>query len=220
MIGNAYTWSCEHLIELLKSDCIAASITTDFWTSRAKHGYIAVTCSWVSMDWKFKEALLVLQQVPYPHTGEIISKLLTESFRKWNIEKKIIALTTDNGSNIKKASRLINTIDRLPCAAHTLQLTVGKGLNIIKVLVLRVKRLIDFFHVSPKQTERLMAAQHELGYKKVVSVVGDVSTRWNSSLYTWQRLLILKCAIIFLPTHLQSCSCYSRSCNPPPLPVL
>ncbi len=49
-----------------------------------------------------------------------------------------------------------------------------------------------------------MAAQHELGYKKVVSVVGDVSTRWNSSLYAWQRLLILKRAIIFLPTRLQS----------------
>ncbi|CAB5305043.1 unnamed protein product [Rhizophagus irregularis] len=68
MINNAYTWSSEQLTELLRSDCIAASITTDFWTSRAKHGYIAVTCSWVSMDWKLKEALLILQQVPYPHT--------------------------------------------------------------------------------------------------------------------------------------------------------
>lgn len=204
MINNAYTWGSEQLTELLRSDCIAASITTDFWTSRAKHGYIAVTCSWVSIDWKLKEALLILQQVPYPHTGEIISRLLTEIFKKWNLEKKVIALTTDNGSNIKKAARLMENVDRLPCAAHTLQLTVGKGLDIVKVLVLRAKRLIDFFHVSPKQSERLIAAQQELGYKKIVSVIGDVSTRWNSSLYAWKRLLTLKRAIIFLPSRLQS----------------
>ena len=37
---------------------------------------------------------------------------------------------------------------------HTLQLVVGKGLSSIKLLVLRVKRLIDFF-LRPKQSERL-----------------------------------------------------------------
>ena len=36
MIGQANLWSCTQLKELLKSDCIATSITTDFWTSRAK----------------------------------------------------------------------------------------------------------------------------------------------------------------------------------------
>lgn len=204
MIGRANIWSCAQLKELLKSDCIAAAITTDFWTSRAKQGYIGVTCTWISMDWKPKEALLELKQVPYPHTGEIISQLLKEIFEKWNIEKKIISLTTDNGSNIKKAAKIMNTVDRLPCAAHTLQLTVGKGLNVIKVLILRVKRLIDFFNISPKQAERLNAAQKELNYTNISSVIGDVSTRWNSSFYAWRRLLKLKRAIIFLPSRLQS----------------
>ena len=204
MIGSAYEWSCTQLSELLMSDCIAASITTDFWTSRTKHGYIGITCSWISIDWKPKEALLELERVPYPHTGVVISQILKSVFEKWKIEKKVIALTTDNGSNIKKAARLLNTIDHLPCAAHTLQLTVGQGLNIIKVFVLRVKRLIDFFHVSPKQSERLNAAQQEIGYKKNLSVIGDVSTRWNSSFYAWKRLLILQRAIIFLPSRLKS----------------
>ncbi|CAB5176478.1 unnamed protein product [Rhizophagus irregularis] len=45
MIGEAFKWSQEQLLELLKVDCIAASITTDFWTSKARHGYIGVTCS-------------------------------------------------------------------------------------------------------------------------------------------------------------------------------
>ncbi len=138
------------LMELLKSDCIATALTIDFWTSRAKHGYISITCFWVSIDWQPKEALLVLQQVSYPHTGEVIAELLTEIFIKWNINKKIISLITDNASNIKKAVRLMKTVDHLPYTAHTLQLTVSKGLDVIKVLVLCVKWLIDFFHVSPK----------------------------------------------------------------------
>ena len=37
---------------------------------------------------------------------------------------------------------------------HTLQLIIGKGLVPVKSLIIRVKRLIDFF-MRPKQSERL-----------------------------------------------------------------
>ncbi len=50
--------------------------------------------------------------------------------------------------------KITSNIKWQPCAAHTLQLVVGKGLSSIKLLVLRVKRLIDFF-LRPKQSERL-----------------------------------------------------------------
>ena len=67
-------------------------------------------------------------------------------------------ITTNNGANMKKAIKemgeITSNIKWQPCAAHTLQLVVGKGLSSIKLLVLRVKRLIDFF-LRPKQSERL-----------------------------------------------------------------
>ena len=205
MIGEAYKWSCEQLLELLKVDCISASITTDFWTSRARHGYIGVTCSWISQDWTLHESLLALRRVKYPHIGEIIKLLLDDILGEWKITKKSLTLTTDNGSNIKKAGRLMaDSILHLPCAAHTLQLTVGKGLNLVKELVLRAKRLVDFFNVSPKQRERLQTAQEFLGYSSIKHVIGDVSTRWNSTYYAWERLIELKRAIKFLPGQLKS----------------
>ena len=40
------------------------------------------------------------------------------------------------------------------CNAHTLQLIVGKALVPVKPLIVRVKRLIEFF-MRPKQSERL-----------------------------------------------------------------
>ncbi|GES76809.1 zinc finger BED domain-containing protein 1-like [Rhizophagus clarus] len=80
MIGEAFEWSKDQLLELLKVDCTAASITTDFWTSKAWHGYIGITCSWISHDWTLCKALLALQRVRYPHTGEIIKELLNKIF--------------------------------------------------------------------------------------------------------------------------------------------
>ena len=54
--------------------------------------------------------------------------------------KKAILEINDFASNIKWQ----------PCVAHTLQLVVGKGLNSVKLLILRTKKLIDFFYVRNK----------------------------------------------------------------------
>jgi len=55
-------------------------------------------------------------------------------------------------------SYISNNITWQPCTAHTLQLIIGKGLNLVKLLVLRAKKLIDFF-LRPKQSERLEEIQ-------------------------------------------------------------
>ena len=49
-------------------------------------------------------------------------------------------------------------IPHVPCAAHTLNLIVQKGLLPAEHLIARVKRIINFF-TSPKQGERLAAVQ-------------------------------------------------------------
>ena len=40
------------------------------------------------------------------------------------------------------------------CSAHSLQLVVNKSIKLCKILIIRAKRLIDFF-LRPKQSERL-----------------------------------------------------------------
>ena len=52
----------------------------------------------------------------------------------------------------------MDRIKWLGCTVHTLQLIIGKGLKLAKVLIARVKRLIDFF-LRPKQSERLEDVQ-------------------------------------------------------------
>jgi len=74
------------------------------------------------------------------------------------LREKVNVIITDNSSNMKRAIKDMNIVSQnitwQPCTAHTLQLVVGKGLACVKLLVLRAKRLIDFF-IRLKQSERL-----------------------------------------------------------------
>ena len=63
-----------------------------------------------------------------------------------------------------KAGKILknfNNITRFPCATHTLQLVVGKGLILAERLVAQAKYLISFF-ITLKQTERLIDIQKNM----------------------------------------------------------
>src|ERR1043165_9723932 len=74
------------------------------------------------------------------------------------IESKVIAVVTDNGSNVKKACNEIGIGERIPCSAHTIQLSIGKGLDKIKLLVDKCKRLIIFL-AGDKKKQQLKESQ-------------------------------------------------------------
>ncbi|CAJ0830895.1 6233_t:CDS:2 [Entrophospora sp. SA101] len=210
LIEFAYHNTNQKLTKLIDSaDVEYVSLTCDFWTSRGHHGYIGVTCSFLSEDFEFNKILLALQHVPYPHTAETINNKLQDVIFKWNLKNKVFTLTTDNGANMVKAARLLNydlNIIRIPCFAHTLQLVVNKALKIntnIQSFVLRCKRLINFF-TTPKQKENLEKMQKELSYPNIHTVIQDISTRWNSSFYSWRRLIDLQSAVTHLPSKLMA----------------
>jgi uncharacterized protein with von Willebrand factor type A (vWA) domain len=50
--------------------------------------------------------------------------------------------------------------------------------------------------------ERLEQVQRKLGYTDIMRCIQDVSTRWNSTYYAWDRLFFLKDAITQLQTDL------------------
>ena len=55
------------------------------------------------------------------------------------IEDQVITITTDNGANVVVAIHELAPIERLSCAAHTLQLAIGKGLKLVENLATRAK---------------------------------------------------------------------------------
>ena len=172
MIQKAFKYTLPQLKDLVKNNATSISSTLDLWTSRNKQGYLGVMCSFIDQEWKLKEFMLTIEYVRYPHTSENILETLEFIFNGWEIRDKIFNITTDNGSNVKKAINNMENVEWLGCTAHTLQLVVGKGMLPAQVLILRAKRLIDFF-MRPKQSERLEEIQ------KLFPDLGDIDEKEN-----------------------------------------
>ncbi|CAB5386644.1 unnamed protein product [Rhizophagus irregularis] len=158
VISNAYNYTLPALIKKIKLEAKNISLTTDMWTSRGGQGYIGITCSYVDSNFNLNEITLTVNYVRYPHTAQHITESLEEILEKWNLRDKVFTITTDNAANMKKAISNMNAVEWQECSAHILQLIIGKGLVPVKALIMRVKRLIEFF-LRPKQSERLKDIQ-------------------------------------------------------------
>lgn len=146
----------------------------------------------------------MIRPLPSPHTAEAIEDSLNQVITDWGLTGRVFCITTDNGANVKKAIGLMDNTTRLSCSAHTLQLSVIKGLKPAVRLIKRAKNLILFFSKSPKQSERLKDAQEKCRYSRIHQAINDVSTRWNSSYLAWVRLKELRKAIEYLVLMLPS----------------
>jgi hypothetical protein len=67
----------------------AIAVTTDCWTSLAKHGYMTVTAHFMRNDWVMRSYVLDTVEVPGKHTAENLAALLDVICVKWKIEDKV-----------------------------------------------------------------------------------------------------------------------------------
>jgi len=196
------------------------SLTLDTWSSPAHLPYLGVTAHWITSKFEPHEILLSMAELPYPHGSTEIKEHLFDLFNEWEVESKISAIVTDNGSNVKKACNELGIGERIPCTAHTLQLSIGKGLDKIELLADKCKRLITFLS-GDKKKQQLKESQIYLYRQQEIlqeteelekevenliclDVVKANNTRWNSILYAFQRLIVLKPAISMLKASLMS----------------
>ncbi|CAB4406355.1 unnamed protein product [Rhizophagus irregularis] len=177
-INTGYINAIEELRMLLGNTCESASLTTDLWTAKSKHGYIGITLHWLSEDFQVYDCLLCMERMQYPHTGTNIVSFLKKKVAEFGLEGKITCVVTDNRSNMVNAINQWDGVERLPCAAHTLQLSINRAFQKTNICIKRIKRLVHFFTSSPKQSERLDNAQKECQRHKNTSLQ-DISD--NSS---------------------------------------
>ena len=178
-IGFGYQIAFQAIKEMIIQTCETAAITTDLWTSRAKSGYIGITCHWLTENMELYDILICVEPINHPHTGNNIRQTILAKLELLGLENKVKVAITDNGSNMVKAICEWDNVERISCSAHTLQLYVIKGLEKAKTYTKRFKKLIQFFN-SPKQNERLEEAQKELAVRREKQRENN-STLQNSS---------------------------------------
>ncbi|CAG8516550.1 4769_t:CDS:2, partial [Cetraspora pellucida] len=110
----------------------------------------------------------------YPHTGDAIREFLMRKVQEFNLQNKIFCVVTDNGSNMVAAIRDWNGVERLPCTAHTLQLSVNHAFRKKHEQISCIQSLVKFFN-SPKQSQRLDTAQIKVSKKKTKEISDNSS---------------------------------------------
>jgi len=216
------------LAQLLHDSMISTNFTTDEWTAYHRP-YIGITIHWISANFELHQALLTIEEIPYPHTGWNIAQKLAKTFDNWGLNNRIFVGVSDNAANVTKAmsdlAEFEYEIKHIRCAAHTIQLSVKKGLEVIKEFLSQVSKLNNFLVNKDKHRESLRKMQeichsktileplsfddNELidqnqSFNHIVEPIRDVITRWNSTFKVLCRLNELKAAIKLLITTLKS----------------
>ena len=107
-------------------------LTTDMWTSRPGDGYISLTAQYMSDRFVMEHKTLHCLHLPGIHDHTAIADVLKDCAEGYHIDlsRNVTAFTTDNGSNVVKAIEEDLNCLRIPCAGHTLNLSVSAGLEV------------------------------------------------------------------------------------------
>lgn len=131
------------VLHTLPSD-IKLSISLDCWTSPFQQAFMAITGYFIDSDWQYREVLLGFEPLSGKHSGINLSAVVLEILQRYNIQDRILAITTDNASNNSKLVSALDesiqslsldpetTVIRVPCMAHVIQLSLKQLLGQMK----------------------------------------------------------------------------------------
>ena len=176
----------------------SVSVTTDLWTSNTNSSFMAVTGHfWDPVEDSLESCVLDCRRVHGRHTAQLIKEELEGILDEYNIRDKVLAVITDNGSNVVKAVKDIS-LRRLSCFAHSLNLVVMDSIKSCPALQEtkeKVSKVVTLTKQSTVAKEKLDKIQADLG-RKPKKLLQDVPTRWNSLYLMLLRFLELKDAVI------------------------
>ena len=121
------------------------------------------------------------------HTAINLEDQINKVCTDWDIQDKVVAVTTDNAPNLVSAVTTYTKYMHLPCFAHRINLIVKKGIKQITPLKTKVKAIVTYFHTSPIATQQLKQYQQKLGHPEL-KLINDVITRWNLTHAMLQRI--------------------------------
>ena len=164
---------------LLENQHVA--ITSDIWTSFSQEPYISLTTHHLDADFDLVLLPLECSFFSGSHTAQRILHKTEQMLARSSIsEQQVTTMVIDNAANAQLAGSLAS-FDSMPCAAHTLQLTVKQVLEQpdIAALLRKVRKIVGAFKHSALKVQELKDEQKRLGLN-LRKLLQDVVTRWNS----------------------------------------
>ncbi|XP_033254308.1 zinc finger BED domain-containing protein 1-like [Drosophila miranda] len=190
-IRDEYTGT---IIEELRA-ATAVCLTTDGWTSITNESYLAVTVHFIDEESTMLTSYtLACQAFEASHTAANLCSFLEKIVTEWDLKNKVAALASHNAHNIALAIRTGNW-SQIRCFAHTLNLIVQKALDKMSSVRRKAKAISEYFHRSSSGLKKLKDMQALLKLADL-KLTQEVPTRWNSTFKMFERLSILKEAVV------------------------
>jgi hypothetical protein len=170
------------------------ALTTDIWTSGANHSYSSLMAHFINEEWQSNFILLDCSFIATPHTQNMIYDWLIFAIKEWEIEKRVVSITSDTASNgaaaIAQLSRDLKKstgvdILHVRCVAHIINLVVQAGLEEISSVLAELRVMATILKNSPKQWEILQS----FALVKLKKMKLDSPTRWGSTVDMLERFI-------------------------------
>ncbi|KAK6810429.1 hypothetical protein RU639_013759 [Aspergillus parasiticus] len=143
-LHDAVTAQQESQLKDLPEDA-KVSLALDCWTSPFQQAFMAITVYFIDREWNYRELLLGFEPLHGPHSGVNLSDVLVQLLRERQLLNRIFSVTTNNATNNKTLIRALQesllsagairsreSIIRIPCMAHVIQLCLKQLLGHIK----------------------------------------------------------------------------------------
>ena len=177
------------------------SLTCDIWSSVKMESFMALTIHYIDSKWKLCHFVLDIFNFTGSHTGTAIFEEISKLIIDMHLENKVIAITTDNGSNIVSGCKKLvehfnpgNEITGLThyrCSAHIINLAVNEGLSISQSSIKKLRKFVKKIRESALLIDDLKHIFQSDG-KAFLRPQLDIKTRWNSTFEMINRAIEIK----------------------------
>lgn len=204
-IKTEYGLAFEKILKILNETEGRLSVTGDGWSTKTKKGFFVITVHWISPNWILQSATLEFTHFPYPHDADNTAALIIMAFKKYKIERKLFAFTSDNASEMISAMKKIKEILNLEfdadlyynwhirCICHIMNLSVQDALKLLNEVFAILREILKWIRFSGRLREKFREIQISKGRKEIYQLPSlDVSNRWNSSYVLIQKCYDLK----------------------------
>ena len=178
-----------HLKNYLRDYMVAGALSADGWTSVGGRSYFGLLLHFI--DHTGAPQTVLLDCLPKAkQDAESLAERVRTVLSSWDLnefssplaERKIQFFTTDTTNTMPKMVELLKMY-WVPCIAHVFNLVVKDALDVedVKALLKKARKICTFYSKSSKNAEDLIHFQQQNDLK-VLKVLIDVKTRWNSTL--------------------------------------
>ncbi len=178
------------------------ALTTDIWSSSCNHtAFLGITMHYINSDWKLKKCILDFIPIEGSHSSRLILSKITNLLQEFNLNNRVLSLTTDNGSNMLACGReLANeleacfcnlTFSHKRCAAHIINLAVKAGMKHLDSSIIKLRKFVVKIRNSQVLLDDLKSICR-IKNKNFLMPIQDVDTRWNATYLMIERQIVMQ----------------------------